>query len=199
MKPYSPACDQNRDVILAVLKPLLADVKTVLEVGTGTAQHAVYFSEKLPHLTWQCSDQQDYHSGIQQWLDEANLTNILPPLPLNVSTDSWPKTEYDAIYSANITHIMSWENVVDFFQSGAKCIRPNGLMICYGPFNYNGQYTSASNAEFDQSLKMRDPKSGIRNIEDLQRLANDNGLRFLHDVEMPANNRILVWQKTESA
>lgn len=198
MKPYSGACDQNRDPILSVLEQLLSDASTVLEVGTGTGQHAVYFAEKLPHLTWQCSDQVQYHEGIQAWLDEAELSNVLPPIALNVSEDKWPETRYDALYSANVMHIMHWENVVDLFVSGAKCIKENGLMICYGPFNYDGQYTSQSNANFDQSLKMRDPDSGIRNFEDLQKLANENGLKFLYDIEMPANNRTLVWRRAAS-
>ena len=195
MKPYSGACDQNREPILSVLDTLLSDAKTVLEVGTGTGQHAVYFGEKLPHLLWQCSDQAQYHEGIQAWLNEASLPNVLPPIALNVSKDPWPDSQYDALYSANVMHIMHWENVVDLFVSGAKCIRKNGLMICYGPFNYEGKYTSQSNANFDQSLKMRDPNSGIRDFEALQKLAGENGLNFLKDIEMPANNRILVWQK----
>lgn len=195
MKPYSGACDQNRDPIVSVLEQLLPEACTVLEVGTGTGQHAVYFAEKLPHLTWQCSDQAQYHEGIHAWLNEAELSNVLPPLTLNVSENSWPEKQYDALYSANVMHIMHWQNVVDLFVSGAKCIKENGLMICYGPFNYGNQYTSQSNASFDQSLKMRDPDSGIRNVEDLQTLAEENGLSFLHDIEMPANNRILVWIK----
>ena len=195
MKPYSTACDQNRDPILNVLRELLGDRNTVLEIGTGTGQHAVYFAEKLPHLTWQCSDQIQYHPGIQLWLDEAKLPNLLPPLALNVSEDPWPTTQYDALYCANVMHIMSWENVEDLFRHTADCLSEKGLMICYGPFNFNGRYTSASNAQFDQSLRMRDPLSGIRHFEALQVLAEDNGLSFVRDIEMPANNRILVWQK----
>lgn len=195
MKPYSTACDQNRDPILSVLRELLSDRKTVLEVGTGTGQHAVYFAEKLPHLTWQCSDQAQYHQGIQLWLDESRLPNLLPPLALNVSEGNWPTTQYDALYCANVMHIMSWKNVEDLFRHTAACLNDDGLMICYGPFNFNGQYTSASNAQFDQSLRMRDPLSGIRHFEELQVLAEENGLSFVSDIEMPANNRILLWQK----
>ena len=196
MKPYSVSCDQNRDPILSVLEPLLSNAKTLLEVGSGTGQHAVYFGERLPHLIWQCSDQAQYHAGIQGWLNDASLSNVLPPLALNVSEDAWPETQYDALYSANVTHIMHWKNVVDLFTSGAACIREDGLMICYGPFNFGGKYTSQSNAQFDQSLRARDPQSGIRAFEDLQKLANENGLSFLEDIKMPANNRILVWQKS---
>jgi len=200
MKPYSVACDQNREPILAVLKALLTTQLTcthhsLLEIGTGTGQHAVYFGEALPRVLWQCSDQPRYHAGIQLWLDEANLPNVLTPLSLNVSDDIWPTTQYDLLYCANVMHIMHWHNVIDLFQRGAPCIKPGGLMVCYGPFNVAGQYTSASNAQFDQSLKMRDPASGIRNVEDIERLANDVDLHLIQDNEMPANNRILVWQK----
>ncbi|MGB1310011.1 MAG: DUF938 domain-containing protein, partial [Leucothrix sp.] len=154
MKPYSAACDQNREPILAVLNELLTAITTakptVLEIGSGTGQHAVYFAESLPQITWQCSDQLQYHGGIQAWLNEAQQPNVKPPISLNVSEDSWPDTQYDLLYSANVTHIMHWQNVVDLFEKGADCIKPGGLMVCYGPFNYNGQYTSASNAQFDQ-------------------------------------------------
>ena len=195
MKPYAASCDQNKDVILSVLQEILSDKQDVLEIGTGTGQHAIYFAEKLPHLTWQCSDQRQYHDGMQLWLDEANLDNVLAPIALNVSTDSWPKKQYDTLYSANITHIMHWNNVVDLFTEGAKCLKEDGQMIFYGPFNYSGRYTSLGNEQFDQHLKSEDPLRGIRDFDDLNKLANDNGLVLVSDIEMPANNRILFWQK----
>jgi len=195
VKPYSLACEQNRDPILNVLKPLLKNARSVLEVGSGTGQHAVYFAKHLPHIQWQTSDQVEYHAGIQAWLHEAQLQNLKAPLALNVSSNQWPKIEYDILYSANVMHIMHWENVVDLFHLGTACIRKGGLMVCYGPFNFAGAYSSESNALFDLSLKQRDPRSGIRNFEDLQRLAKESGLHFLHDIPMPANNRTLVWQK----
>ena len=195
MKPYASSCDQNKEPILAVLSEVLADSKDVLEVGTGTGQHAIFFAEKLPHLTWQCSDQTQYHEGIHQWLAEADLPNVLPPIALNVSTDTWPSTLYDALYSANVTHIMHWDNVVDLFTQGAKCLKPQGKFVSYGPFNYGGRYTSQGNQQFDQHLKSGDPLSGIRDFDDLQELASENGLKLINDYEMPANNRILVWQK----
>ncbi|RVU81715.1 DUF938 domain-containing protein [Leucothrix sargassi] len=195
MKPFASSCEQNKDPILAVLKTLLPEKQEVLEIGSGTGQHAVYFAEKMPHLTWQCSDQVQYHEGMMLWLNEANLPNVLPPLALNVSTDAWPEKQYDAIYSANITHIMSWDNVIDLFSNAAKHLKPNAKMICYGPFNYSGQYTSQGNRDFDEHLKSGDPLSGIRDFNDLQVLASENGLTLFKDIEMPANNRILVWEK----
>ena len=195
MKPYSESCDQNRDAILDVIQPLLANKKNVLEIGSGTGQHAVFFAEKMPNLTWQASDQQEYHYGINQWLDEAKLDNIPAPIALNVSKDKWPENTYDAIFSANAVHIMSWQNVLDFMQNATKIINSNGLLILYGPFNYNGNFTSESNARFELWLKDRDPKSGIRDFEAINQLAEDGGMTLLNDYEMPANNRILCWQK----
>ena len=194
-KPYSESCDQNRDPIFDIIRPLLADKKHLLEIGSGTGQHAVYFAEKLPHLIWQCSDQADYLDGIQMWLDEANLSNTPTPIRLNVSNDTWPSGPFDAIYSANAVHIMSWENVVDFIAHAGKTLSPGGILILYGPFNYNGKYTSESNARFDIWLKQRDPQSAIRDFEAMDKLANKAGLELIDDYAMPANNRILCWQK----
>ena len=135
MKPYSGACDQNRDPILRVLKELLAtelattDIE-ILEIGSGTGQHAVYFAEALSNVIWQCSDQQQYHAGIQAWLDDAKLPNVLPPINLNVSEDIWPSHGFDLLYSANVMHIMHWKNVVDLFANGEvyKARRFDGVL-----------------------------------------------------------------------
>ena len=194
-KPYSESCDQNRDPIFDVILPLLRDKKNVLEVGSGTGQHAVYFAKKLPDLIWQTSDQQVYHEGINLWLDDANLDNTPPPIPLNVTTDVWPKQNFDAIFSANAVHIMAWDNVVDFFENAPKLLDNGGLFILYGPFNYKQQYTSESNARFDVWLKQRDPNSAIRDFEALNELARKAGLVLQDDHALPANNRILVWKK----
>jgi len=194
-KPYSESCEQNRDPIFDIIQPLLKDKKSVLEVGSGTGQHAVYFAERMPHLTWQTSDQQDYHDGIKLWLNGAGLDNTPPPIPLNVSTDVWPNENFDAIFSANAVHIMAWDNVVDFFKNAPELLNENGLFILYGPFNYNQQYTSESNARFDIWLKQRDPDSAIRDFEALNELAQKEGLVLQSDYALPANNRILVWKK----
>ncbi len=194
-KPYSESCDQNRNPIFKVIEPLFCDKKSVLEIGSGTGQHAVYFAKKMPHLIWHCSDQIEYHHGINLWLNEASLKNAPPPIPLNVSEDSWPKMDVDAIFSANTVHIMSWRNVIDFIENAYKLLNKNGLLVLYGPFNYNNTYTSESNARFDHWLKDRDPKSGIRDFEALDNLAKNSGLQHISDTQMPANNRILCWQK----
>jgi len=195
-KPYSDSCDQNRDPILDVIQPLLEDKKSVLEVGSGTGQHAVYFAQNMPHLVWQTSDQSTYHQGINLWIEDAKLENTPPPIALNVSTNKWPEQKFDVVFSANAVHIMAWENVVDFFHYAPKCLDSDGLFILYGPFNYNQQYTSESNARFDIWLKQRDPNSAIRDFERLDELANEAGLVLQNDYSLPANNRILVWKKT---
>ena len=196
MKPYAESCDQNRDPIFEVIQPLLIDKKNLLEVGSGTGQHAAYFSQKMPHLIWQTSDQQPYHEGIKLWLDDANLDNTPPPILLNVSTDIWPKQNFDAIFSANAVHIMSWDNVVDFFENAPKLLNKGGLFILYGPFNYNQQYTSESNARFDIWLKQRNSHSAIRDFEALDELAQKSGMTLQNDYALPANNRIIVWKKS---
>jgi cyclopropane fatty-acyl-phospholipid synthase-like methyltransferase len=195
MKQYSSSCVQNQEPILKIIKPLLLEKYTVLEVGSGTGQHAVFFAEHMPHLNWQASDQAQYLSSINAWVDEAKLNNTPPAINLDV-TQAWPALEFDVIFSANTTHIMSWEMVVDFYQGVGESLSENGLFILYGPFNYHQQYTSQSNADFDMWLKNRDPNSAIRNFEALMELAKQAKLTLLKDYEMPANNRILCWQKS---
>lgn len=195
-KPYSESCDQNRDPILSVIKPLLKDKKSVLEVGSGTGQHAVYFAQHLPHLTWQPSDQKPCLEGIYLWMHEAQLVNVKSPLEFNVTQPKWPEIRVDVIFSANTLHIMHWHEVEAFFAGIKDRLNTNGLLIVYGPFNYNNQYTSESNARFDAWLKARDPHSGIRQFEQLNELAKDQGLSLLEDYAMPANNRILCWMKS---
>ncbi|MDC0390250.1 class I SAM-dependent methyltransferase [Candidatus Thioglobus sp.] len=194
MKQYSAACDQNKDPILKVIKPLLLNAKSVLEVGSGTGQHCVYFAKELPHLTWQASDQSMYLPSISAWIDDAKLANTPKALKLNVDLD-WPEDKYQAIYSANTVHIMSWEMVLNFFKGVGQALDKGGVFILYGPFNYQGQYTSQSNANFDLLLKDNNPLSAIRDFEALNQLAQKVGLSLVNDFAMPANNRILCWEK----
>ena len=198
MKPYAASCDENREPILVELNDLLHDYQSLLEIGSGTGQHAVYFGEQFPRLTWQTSDQLEYHAGIKAWLQDAKLANVLDPLLLDVRQVTWPNLTVDAVFSANTLHIMSWEAVQACFAGVGLLLISNGLFIVYGPFNYAGQFTSTSNARFDQWLKQRDPDSGIRNFEDLNLLAAKAGLELQADYEMPVNNRILVWRKTRT-
>jgi SAM-dependent methyltransferase len=194
-KPYSEACEQNKDVIFEVIERLFKAPGEVLEIGSGTAQHAVYFAPKLPHLQWRASDQREYHAGIKAWLDEADHDNLHGPLELDVNQSDWPVENVDYVFSANAVHIMSWPSVEAMLSGIGHILKPQGLLVLYGPFNYRGQYTSDSNARFDVWLKQRDADSGIRDFEKLNELAIEQGMQFLEDVEMPVNNRILVWQK----
>lgn len=195
MKPYSEACERNRDPILAVIQPLLAARRAVLEIGSGTGQHAVYFAAKLPHLIWHTSDREMYHAGIQLWLDEAALENVRPPLSLDVTQTPWPAMTVDAVYSANTAHIMHWPEVEAMFAGVGGLLPAGGIFLLYGPFNDHGCYTSDSNRRFDEQLKSRDPLSGIRDADALDRLAQQAQMQARGDVAMPANNRILWWEK----
>ncbi|WEJ61624.1 DUF938 domain-containing protein [Thiomicrorhabdus lithotrophica] len=194
-KPFSSSSEENKHVISEVIQKWLIDSKMVLEIASGTGQHAVHFAENMPFLTWQTSDLVESHSGINLWINESGLTNILPPLSIDVSEDNWPVVTYDAVYSANSFHIMSKQNVTDFFSHISSVLNPTGLVIIYGPFNYNGQFTSPSNANFDIWLKQRNEKSGIKDFEFCHELALNAGLKLAEDIEMPQNNRILIWVK----
>lgn len=195
MKPYSEACERNRDPIFAVIQPLLAARRAVLEIGSGTGQHAVYFAAKLPQLIWHTSDREMYHAGIQLWLDEAALENVRPPLSLDVTQTPWPAMTVDAVYSANTAHIMHWPEVEAMFAGVGGLLPAGGIFLLYGPFNDHGCYTSDSNRRFDEQLKSRDPLSGIHDADALDRLAQQAQLQARGDVAMPANNRILWWEK----
>ena len=193
-KPYAESCEQNQGPILQVLEPLVEQRKTVLEVGSGTGQHAVYFSAVFPHLRWQTSDLVENHSAIQAWIADSGLSNVMSPLELD-SRGSWPDQQYDLIFSSNTLHIMSSEAVLQMFNRLPGCMYDSSVFLVYGPFNYQGGYTSDSNARFDQWLKQRDPVSGIKNFEWLKDIADRCGLECFEDIEMPANNRILLWRK----
>ncbi len=195
MKAFSEACEQNRRPILQVLRRELAGRSRLLEIGSGTGQHAVYFAPEFPRLIWQTSDIAENHAAIKAWLSDTGVTNVLPPLTLDVCEDSWPSERYDAVFSANTVHIMSWREVECLFGGVGRTLAMGGVFCLYGPFNYNGEYTSESNARFDQWLKERDPLSGVKDFEALQRLAGMAGLVLKEDYEMPANNRTLVWCK----
>lgn len=194
-KPFSEACERNKDPILEILRSAFADASSVLEIGSGTGQHAVHFGAVLPHLTWQTTDLPDNHAGIRMWLEESGLNNVLPPLVLDVGADQWPVGSIDAAFTANTLHIMSWLEVGHLFTGIGRILYPGDPLCIYGPFNYKGAHTSDSNARFDAMLRTRDPASGIRDFEAVQKLGSQNGLTFAADHPMPANNRMLVFRK----
>ena len=194
-KPNAPACERNREPILAVLRERFADCRSVLEIGSGTGQHAVHFAAAMPWLAWQCSDVSANLPGIRLWLDEAGLANTPAPQVLDVMGD-WPVRRFDAVFTANTLHIMGWTEVEAFFAGVDRVLaHGDGVLVAYGPFNYGGAYTSDSNREFDGWLKARDPRSGIRDFEAVDALARGIRLRLADDVAMPANNRTLVWRR----
>jgi len=187
VKKYSDACERNRAPILEVLKRAFANSRRVLEVGSGTGQHAAYFAPQLPHLVWQASDVAENLPDIREW--------VLDPPPIELDMDKpWPALDVDAVFSANTCHIMSWPQVERMF-AGIGRLRPQ-VFALYGPFNYDGRHTSESNARFDAMLRGRDPLSGIRDFEKISALAAAAGLAVEEDNAMPANNRLLVFRRS---
>jgi SAM-dependent methyltransferase len=201
MLPFSAACERNKDPILEVLRICFANVERVLEIGSGTGQHAVHFAAALPHLVWQASDRAENLPGIRLWLDEARLANALPPLEFDVDQPRSPGDvrtgiRYDACFSANTLHIMSWPEVEKLFGALPEMTTHDARLVIYGPFNYGGRYTSVSNADFDRSLKERALHMGIRDVSAVDALAHGAGFDLIDDVAMPANNRCRVWQRS---
>ena len=194
-KPYAESSEQNQGPILEVLREVLAAATRVLEIGSGTGQHAVHFGRHLPHLSWVPSDLAVNLPGIRLWIAEAGLPNIEPPLALDVNDLLWPVGTVDAVFSANTAHIMDWPSVRAMLAGVARVLPAGGVFVLYGPFHYGGEATSPSNARFDAMLRAREPAMGVRNFEDLDGLAAGNGLRLWRDYAMPVNNRSLVWRK----
>jgi hypothetical protein len=187
VKPFSEASERNRAPILEVLKRIFSNTRRVLEIGSGTGQHAAYFAAELPHLVWQASDVAEHLPGIREW--------IAHPTPIELDVDKeWPMVQADAVFSANTCHIMSWAQVERMFV-GIGNIRSLETLCLYGPFNYGGRHTSESNARFDAMLRTRDPASGLRDFEAITALARSVGLILQEDNAMPANNRLLVFGK----
>jgi cyclopropane fatty-acyl-phospholipid synthase-like methyltransferase len=193
-KPFSPSCERNQAAILEILRRHFAQRRRVLEVGSGTGQHAVYFAGALPMTIWQTSDVAENLPGIRMWLDEAGLPNLPPPLQLDVN-GSWPEDRFDAVFTANTLHIMAWAEVERLFASLDRVLERRATVAAYGPFNYGGRFTSDSNREFDGWLKGRSAVSGIRDFAAVDALASAIGLRLADDYAMPANNRTLVWER----
>ncbi|MDH5516999.1 MAG: class I SAM-dependent methyltransferase [Gammaproteobacteria bacterium] len=195
-KPFYESCEENKQVILQQLQSLFKPVRQVLEIGSGSGQHAVFFSQQMAHLQWQPSDLQENLAGIELWRQQAGLSNIKAPIELDVmNLQAADLAAVDAVFTANTLHIMSIVHVEALFQAMGRWLQPGGLFCCYGPFNHNGQFSSDSNARFDQWLKQRDAVSGIRDLSELSKFAEQAGIGLKEDIEMPVNNRILIWSK----
>jgi SAM-dependent methyltransferase len=197
--PFSPAAANNRQPILDILQPLLAGpgrhVRRVLEIGSGTGQHAVHFARHLPQLVWQPSEQAEHLASLNLRLAAEAPDNLAPALALDVLDDPWPIGSVDAVFAANVVHIMSWRHVEVMFARLDRVLAPGGLLVLYGAYKYGGAFTTTSNERFDQWLRNRDPLSGVRDFEAVDALAGAIGLTLLADHAMPANNQCLVWQR----
>lgn len=192
---FSPSCERNKQVIWESLQPHISNSAHVLEVGSYSGQHAIYFCQKKPDLLWQPSDLYQYIEGLKRNFHLANLANISTPIEINVAAEKhWPKQKFDIIYSANTLHIMSWKQVEKLFDNIKVCLKESSLVCIYGPFKYQSKFTSASNEEFQQWLQDRNPESGIRDFEAVARLAKKVGLELIQDITMPANNQLLIWK-----
>ncbi|QGZ36965.1 DUF938 domain-containing protein [Stappia indica] len=202
MLPFAPSAERNKDAILAGLRPHLAHCRRVLEIGSGTGQHAVHMTAALPQLVWQCSELPGAALGVAARLEAEGTARTPPPLALDVAAPPWPlpaaeaPDAFDAIFTANTLHIMSFAHVGQFFARVGEVLAPGGLCCVYGPMKYGGSFTTRSNAEFDAQLRARDPLSGIRDFEALDELAQAQGLTLLDDLAMPANNQLLIWRRT---
>lgn len=194
-KPWSAACERNRGPILDVLRDAFRDRTEVLEIGSGTGQHAVHFAAHLPQLRWQSSDRGENLPGVRAWLADAALPNTPAPLELDVAQGPWPARTFDAVFSANTLHIMSWAEVEQMFAGIAGCLCAGGVLAIYGPFNIDGRFTSDSNEAFDRALRAAVPHRGIRDAADVDALASRHGFALTADYALPANNRCRVWRK----
>lgn len=194
-KPFAPACERNAEPILARLRAVLPQRCSLLEIGSGTGQHAVHFMRAEPGWQWQCSEQLEQLPGLQLWLDELPDGRTPAPWSLDVCQPRWPSGSFDAVFSANTLHIMPWPAVEALFRRLPEVLRPGGELLIYGPFNVDGRYSSPSNAEFDALLKSRSPSQGIRDIADVNALAKSQGIEMIDNFEMPANNRLIHWQR----
>ncbi|MCB0376935.1 MAG: DUF938 domain-containing protein [Bdellovibrionales bacterium] len=194
-KPYAPSCDKNTDPILEVLKLYLPEQKSLLEFGAGTGQHAIAMAPHFPNIVWTISDREENHKGIQLWLQDFPRVNLRGPLSFDIDRDTFPEGHFDTVFTANTLHILSWEQNLKLYSLLGESLPNESLFLVYGAFNYNGNFTSESNQRFEQWLKNRDPKSGIRDFESVSSELFKVGFDLIRDHEMPANNRLLVFKK----
>lgn len=197
--PFSQACERNKDPIFSVLGEYFRQAESVLEIGTGTGQHLIYFADKTPNTQWQPTDQACYLDGITAQLAANPRDNCTSPSELDVTQDKWfeEARTFDLVYTANTLHIMPWSAVKELFQGLEQVSKPNTKLCVYGPFKFDNQHTSASNLAFDADLKARGCGSGIRNFEDVNELASQARFSLIEKHAMPANNFCLVWSKLD--
>jgi SAM-dependent methyltransferase len=194
MLPHSDACERNKGPILEILREVFAGCTSVLEIGSGTGQHAVHFATEMPWLVWQPSEREDAMPGLRKRIVHEGPKNLRAPVELDVTRPPWDVRRMDGVFSANTLHIMSWPEVEALFANLPAILKPGAVLVIYGPFRYAGEYTSESNASFDEMLRARDPNSGIRDFEAVDALARGIGFVLQADHRMPANNQTLVWK-----
>jgi len=196
LKQLSASSERNKDPILDVLKRVLPENGLVLEVASGTGQHAVHFASAIPHLKWQPSDiNPEFRASQDAWRAEANLANLHPSVHLDVTEKSWPVVAADAIVNSNMIHIAPWQVCIGLLDGAARLLPQGGVLFMYGPYRINGEHTADSNARFDRSLRMRDPSWGIRDLDEVISEAASRGLEHVETVQMPANNLSVVYRK----
>jgi SAM-dependent methyltransferase len=192
----APAAVRNREPILLLLRDYLPRSAHVLEIASGTGEHAVWFSRALPELKWQPTDRdQDALRSIAAWRDLAELPNLLPPLLLDAAADAWPLAQADAVVAINMVHITPWTTTQGLIMGAARVLTPGGLLFLYGPFSEGGVHTAASNARFDADLRARDPSWGVRDLDELSAFAGHHGFNPPERIAMPANNLSLVFHR----
>ena len=199
MKQHAPSYERNKDAIVEVLREVLPRACTVLEIGSGTGQHAAYFAAQLPHLVWQPTDLSENLPSIRAWREEAAAPNLREPVELDLFARCWPVKRADAVVCINAIHIVAWDGVVNLVGGVGRLLRPGGVFYVYGAYRYADRALEPSNADFDRWLKDRDPRSGIRDFEAVNALATNAGLILSGDRAMPANNRSIWWTKAEGA
>jgi cyclopropane fatty-acyl-phospholipid synthase-like methyltransferase len=195
---FSEACERNKAPILEVLEDTFSNCQSVLEIGSGTGQHVVHFARSLPAIVWQPTDADDYLPGLRARLQAENCSNIEAAVKLDVRMSPWPVGQYGGVFSANTLHYMGADCVEAFFVGVGAAVQAGGLLVVYGPFRYAGQFTSDSNARFDEFLRQTDPVRGVRDFEWVNELAIAQGFSLWQDIMMPANNQLLVWGKATS-
>jgi len=198
MLAFNQAAENNKEPIGTILAETFSSCRHVLEIASGTAQHAVHMGKLLPRITWQTSDLAENLDDIRARLKAEASDNVRPPIELDVAHNPWPVTGIDAVYASNAVHIMSWDHVKAMFAGLDNALAENGVLALYGPYKYDGEFTTKSNAQFDHWLKQNNPTSGIRDFEAVNKLARGIGLTLLKDHQMPANNQLLVWQRSGS-
>lgn len=198
MKRHAPAAERNKRFIVEVLGAELTEPITILEVASGTGQHAVHIARELPHVTVRPSDvDAGAVASIAAYRDEASLDNLLPPVTLDVQSERWPDVgDVGAILCCNMIHIAPWGAAEGLFHGAGRVLSGGGSLFLYGPFRFAGRFTAESNAAFDASLRARDPRWGVRDLDDLVALGDDHGLVEERVIDMPANNHVLVFRKT---